>query len=122
MHEIEEGCSERCGCCVAPGNDEEVRLSPQFGECEAGARLRVFGFQEVVEEILTIDVGILHALDRLGFAVRHVTLSACGEAGEEDSVEMVLVQEWHGAALVVLLVDCISNLISRCSVTGERRG
>lgn len=81
-------------------NLQKVRLAPELGGAEALAGFGIAGLEEVVEEVAAVSLlAELGALSELALAVSHVAGAAVSQFGEEEAVNLELVDDGHGAAL-----------------------
>lgn len=82
---------------------QQVGLSPQLGSGETLASLGIASLEEVVEEVAAVRLlAQLGSLGQLGLAVGHVAGTSGGQLGEHDLVKLELVDDGHGAALLVI--------------------
>lgn len=79
---------------------QQVGLSPQLGGREALASFGVASLEEVVEEVATVSLlAELGPLGELRLAVGHVLGASGGDLGEEELVDLELVNNGHSSAL-----------------------
>lgn len=97
--EVEQSGSHGSGRGIGTSNDEQVGLAPELGGAEALAGLGIASLEQVVEEVATISLlAQLGALGELGFAVGHVSRAAGSQLGEQELVNLELVDDGHSAA------------------------
>lgn len=96
--EIEEGRGHSSRSGIGTSNDKQVGLAPELRSGETLASLWVASLEQIVKEVTTIRLLTqLGTLSELTLAVGHISSSASSQLGEQELVDLELINNRHSA-------------------------